>query len=78
MPADTTVGVTLRSPVAAGGERDAGASQGVNGRYTVKVEPSPKRLRTVMRPSIMLASDCDISSPSPVPPNLRATPLSTW
>ena len=59
-------------------EMAAGGSHSRKGSSSVKHEPTPGVLRTSMSPPIMRASDCDISSPRPEPPNWRATLLSTW
>jgi hypothetical protein len=48
------------------------------GRRTVKVEPSPGVLVTVMSPPINRHSLRLIASPSPVPPNCRIVDASAW
>ena len=64
--------------------RDAGsasARSGVRasaGRRTVKVEPCPGALATVMSPPIIRQRRRLIASPSPVPPYLRVVEASAW
>ena len=63
----------------AGADAAAGASSGAaSGSQTVKQDPSPTALCTATAPPCNSASSLTMASPSPVPSNFRARPLSIW
>src|SRR6185503_17565413 len=48
------------------------------GRISVKIDPAPSLLSSVIRPPSMVASRRQMDSPSPAPPYSRVGELSAW